>query len=120
MSYPPPSGAIPWRATDEPDPAQAQLFSDVDQPPVPEETPRFVMLFSWWKSRDGKRSFAVVDKITSGTGSKIQTNRIKLLEVGDSNPFYLDIEEFWKLVDRGSLVEQIHDALSRSATLNLY
>ncbi|RAJ92233.1 hypothetical protein LX87_05201 [Larkinella arboricola] len=68
---------------------------------------RTVMLWSWWKSKDGKRQFAVVEKILKGVTSDVRTVGIKLLEVGDSNPFYYALDEFFSLVDKGSMIEMI-------------
>ncbi|GAB3892300.1 hypothetical protein GCM10028803_04980 [Larkinella knui] len=78
---------------------------------TPEEAPkRTVMLWSWWKSKDGKRKFAVVDKIFKGVGRDFRTIGIKLLEVGDANPFYHALDEFFQLVDKGSMIEMIPGA----------
>ncbi|MGA0558307.1 hypothetical protein ACO2Q8_16730 [Larkinella sp. VNQ87] len=72
----------------------------------PETKPaRTVALYSWWKSKDGKRQFAVVDKQYKGVTADLRTVGIWLLEVGDPNAFYHALGDFWALVDKESLVE---------------
>lgn len=79
---------------------------------------RTVMLWSWWHAPRSGRKFAVVDKQTKTVAGQIKTVGIKLLEVDDSNPFYRDIDEFWKLVDKGSLVEFKHDATGKNQSIS--
>ncbi|GAB3255943.1 hypothetical protein GCM10027347_17440 [Larkinella harenae] len=74
---------------------------------------RTVALYSWWKSRNGQRLFAVVDKMNKGVTSDFRTVGIWLLEVGDPNAFYHSMGDFWNLVDKESLVEVIPEQNNR-------
>lgn len=65
------------------------------------------MLYSWWRNKTNTRHFAVVEKTTKGLGNDFRTIGVKMLEVGDSNPFYVEIDKFWDRVDHGTLYEMI-------------
>lgn len=75
---------------------------------VTAEKPRTVALYTWFTTPEDKvpvRSFAVVEKTCQGVGMTYRTTHVALLEYMNETPIRRTVEDFWDLVDKGSLIE---------------
>lgn len=82
-------------------------------PTVPNPKRRFVQQLTWYISKDGRRTFVVVDKTGRFNDAGLYaTTQVTLLELLSHSPIYLAIDEFWAMIDEGKLVEYVADRKS--------
>ena len=90
------------------------LTKTPDLPAIPAR--RFVQQHTWFTSKDGRRSFVLVDKTGRFTDKGIYaTTNVTLLEHLKHAPIYLTLDEFWAMIDEGKLIEYVDTG--RTATI---
>lgn len=68
-----------------------------------DSSPRFVDLYSWWLYEGNKNPVCIVDKVCKGIKHEFRCTHVKTLRICESNPTWVPIDEFWRLVDAGTI-----------------
>lgn len=74
-----------------------------EKPEEKDESYRSVDRYSWWLYEGRKNPVCIVDKEYNGVGHTFRCTHVKTLRIGESNPTSVAIDDFWKLVDSGTI-----------------